>query len=174
MIAGLLLFLIPTTLYLVAFLYETYLSLIRLKSLDTNKVGYVTATWEVTHTLLVFAVVMLLMMFTQSIVALSSAIFVSAFIALGALTVRAVTYLYIFYARKTDRRSWVDWLFAISHLVAAVFLVNTVLRAVWFVVKNKPEANSQFLPYFIPGLVIVVAVCCLPMVMLYFGNHKSK
>ena len=167
MTAGLLLFLIPTVLFVLGFLYETYLSFVRLNNPRAGKAGYVNATWEVTHTLLVFAVVMLLMMFTKNIDGIASAIFLSTFIAVFALTIRAACYAYIFYVRKDKKTGWVDWVFAISHLVAALFLVVTVVKALWYLYENNPPANTQFLPYFIPGLVLVIAICAIPILTLY-------
>lgn len=167
MIAALLLFLIPTLLFVVAFLYETYLSFKRLNNSKAGKGGYVNATWEVTHTLLVFAVVMLLMMFTKNLDGLASAIFLSTFVALFALAIRAACYTYIFYVRSKQKTNWVDWVFALSHVVAAGALVITVVRALWFLYENNPPANTQFLPFFIPGLVLVIAVCAVPIALLY-------
>ncbi len=167
MAAAVILFLIPTLIFVIAFLYETYLSFRRLKNPKAGKSGYLSATWEVTHTLLVFAVVMLVMMFTQAIDGLSSAIFVATFLAAVALGVRAVLYTYIFYVRKTQKTSWIDWSFAVTHLLAALLLVVVVVQALWFLYTNNPPANTQFLPYFIPGLIVVLAVCAVPMLVLY-------
>ncbi len=167
MIAALLLFLIPTLLFVIGFLYETYLSFMRLKNPKAGKAGYVNATWEVTHTLLIFAVVMLLMLFSRNIDGIATAIFTSTFIAALALIVRSICYSYIFYGRKNQKTSWVDWVFALSHVVAALFLVVTVVKALWYLYQNNPPVNTQFLPYFIPGLVLVLGVCVMPMVLLY-------
>lgn len=167
MIAALLLFLIPTLLFVLGFLYETYLSFIRLKNPKAGKSGYVNATWEVTHTLLIFAVVMLLMLFSRNVDGIASAIFTSTFIAALALVVRSACYSYIFYVRKGTKTSWVDWVFALSHVVAALFLVVTVVKALWYLYQNNPPVNTQFLPYFIPGLVLVLGVCIMPIAMLY-------
>lgn len=167
MTGALILFLVPTLIFVVAFLYETWLSVKRLKSNKGRGYGYLSATWEVTHTLLVFAVVMLLMMFTQVIDKLSQAIFLSTFLAAAALGVRAVCYVYIFYVRRNNKINWIDYVFSLSHFVAAIFLVITVIEALWFLLKNNPPVNSQFIPYFIPGLVIVLAVSLLPVILLY-------
>ena len=167
MIAALVLFLVPTLLFVIGFLYETYLSFVRLKNPKAGKTGYVSATWEVTHTLLIFAVVMLLMLFSRNIDGIATAIFTSTFIAAFALVVRSICYSYIFYARKSNRTNWVDWVFALSHVVAALFLVMTVVKALWYLYQNNPPVNTQFLPYFIPGLLFVLAVCFVPIVTLY-------
>lgn len=167
MLIAMLLFLVPTLLFVLAFLYETYLSFRLLDKTRPGRANYVNATWEVTHTLLVFAVVMLIMLFTHSLDRLAAAIFTSTFLAAAALVVRAGAYLYIFYVRRKPAITWVDWLFALSHLAAAAFLVVTVVKAVWFIYQNNPAVNTQFYPYFIPGLAVVLLICALPIGMLY-------
>lgn len=167
MTAAVIVFLVPVVLFVVAFLYETFLSFRRLKNPKAGKSGYLSATWEVTHTLLVTGVVMLVMLFTQSIDQLAAAIFWATFLAAVALGVRAVLYIYIFYVRSTNKTTWIDWSFAWTHLMAAGLLVVVVAQALWFLFKNNPVPNSQFLPYFIPGVIVVVLICCLPMLVLY-------
>lgn len=168
MVGAIALFVIPTLIFVVAFLYETFLAFRRvLRPVADARRGYITATWEVTHTLLVFAVIMLVMLFTQALDRLADALFLSTFLAATALGVRAAAYLYIFYVRRTNALQWVDWLFALSHLVAAFFLVVTVVKALWFVYSERPPVNEQFIPFFIPGLVVVLALCSVPALVLY-------
>lgn len=167
MITALVLFVLPTLLFVLAFLYETYLSFMRLKNPKAGRSGYLSATWEVTHTLLVFAVVMLIMMFTKSLDDLAAAIFVSTFWAAFVLAIRGVLYTYIFYVRTSKRTTWVDWTFAVSHVAAALLLVITVVKALIYVLGERPEANTQFVPFFIPGLLLVLGVCALPLLTLY-------
>lgn len=161
------LFLLPLILFVAAFLYETWLSFRRLINPKAGKSGYVNATWEVTHTLLIFTVVVLLMMFTPYIDQIADAIFLSTFIAGVALCVRAAAYTQIFYVRRKQTINWVDWIFALSHVVAALFLVITVIRALWFLYAHNPSPNEQFLPVYIPGLIVVLAICALPILTLY-------
>ncbi len=173
MIGALILFTVPLVLFVAAFLYETLLSFLRLKNPKAGRSGYVNATWEVTHTLLVFTVVMLLMMFTKSIDKLAAAIFTATFCAAVALGLRYICYVYIFYVRKSKTTNWIDWTFAFSHVAAAGLLVTVVIQALWYIIKNKPEANTQFIPMFIPGLVLVFALCALPLAQLYFGKNDK-
>lgn len=161
------LFFVPLVLFVLGFLYETYLSFARLKNPKAGKTGYVHATWEVTHTLLIFAVVVLLMMFSQSIEGIASAIFLTTFLAAVALIIRSICYVYIFYVRSSKKTDAVDWIFALSHVFAALFLVATVVSAVWYLYQNNPPANTQFVPMFIPGLILVIAICIVPIWFLY-------
>jgi hypothetical protein len=167
MIAAYALIFIPILLFVLSFLYETYLSIIRLRTVTRGNHGYVDATWEVTNTLLVFGVVMLLMLFTKSIDVIAAAIFTSTLLAGGALLVRAICYIYIFYVRTKQRIGLADYIFALSHALAAGFLVVTVVKATVVLFTKHPEANLQFLPYFWPGLAFVLAICSLPAWKLY-------
>ncbi|MCA9323801.1 hypothetical protein KC992_01735 [Candidatus Saccharibacteria bacterium] len=167
MIAALILIVIPVLLFVLGFLYETYISFKRLFKPTYTRESYVSATWEVTHTILIFAVVMLLMLFTQVLDELASAIFLSTLLAGSAMLVRAICYLQIFYVRKKQRINWVDWVFALSHVVTALFLVVTVVKALWFLYQNNPPVNSQFIPVFIPGLIVVLGLVSIPMMVLY-------
>ena len=160
----------PILLFVVAFLYETYLSFRRLANPKSSKQGYLSATWEVTHTLLVFGVVMLLMLFTKVIDQIADVIFLSTLWAAVMLGLRGVLYIYIFYVRKKPTINWIDWLFAFTHIAAAVLLVITVIEASIYLQTSNPPLNEQFIPVFLPGLLLVLAVTALPMLVLY----KSK
>lgn len=162
---------LPILLFVLGFLYETYLSFARLKQPKKGRELYVSATWEVTHTLLVFGVVMLLMLHTKVIDKISDAIFVSTFWAAVFLGLRGALYIYIFYVRKkANTINWLDWSFALTHVVAALLLVVVVLQASWFLISEKPEVNLQFIPAFLPGLALILAVVAIPILTLY----KSK
>ncbi len=170
MFLALVLIYVPILLFVVAFLYEAYLSFRRLSKPKAGKQGYLTATWEVTHTLLVFGVVMLLMLYTKVIDEIADVIFLSTFWAAVMLGLRGVCYIYIFYVRKKPTINWIDWAFAFTHVVAAALLVTTVVRATWYIFTQNPPLNEQFIPVFIPGLLLVMAIITIPMMTLY----KSK
>ncbi len=174
MIAAYLLIYIPVLLFVVAFLYETWLSIVRLKNPKSSKREYVDATWEITHTVLIFAVVMMLMLFTKSIDQIAEVLFLPAFLAILALMVRGVCYIYLFYiAPKKARRSWIDWLFMVSHLVSALLLVLTVLLFTIFIATHQPEANLQFIPSFVVGLAVILAIIAGPLFYLYAVLRKK-
>lgn len=166
MISAYLLIYIPILLFVLAFLYETLLSFVRLRNKPRSG-AYVDATWEVTNTLLIFGVVMLLMLFTQSLDVIAASIFTPTLLAGAALLVRAACYIYIFYVRGSNKIGPIDWLFALSHVCAALALVVTVAKATWLLTTRHPAANLQFIPYFMPGLIVVLLLCSVPLVRLY-------
>lgn len=173
MILGYSLFLIPLALYVLAFLYETLLSFLRLWHPEAGRTGYVHATWEITNTLLIFALIVMLMMFTKSIDEIASVMFMPSFLAAVALALRAVFYIYIFYVRSSPKRTLADWIFAFSHLFAAIFLIVGSVKALLYLFKNNPDANEQFIPLFIPGLILIGTVCLVPILFLY-SSKSSK
>ena len=167
-LSGFLLIYVPIVLFVVAFLYETWLAFRRLGNPKNGRGGYVDVTWEVTHTLLVFAVVMLLMLHTEVLDQLAAQIFWPTFLAAIALGLRAVCYIHIFYARaNADTINWIDWAFAWLHIVSALLLVTVVLQATWFIFTANAPVNIEFIPVFLPGLVLIGAVVALPILTLY-------
>ncbi len=160
--------LVPLLLYLAAFIYETFLSFKRLRNPKKGRAGYVGGAWELLILLLLFCALVMLVTFTQDLIRLADTLFWTTFIAAIALGLRAVAYLYIFYGRANQYKiNWMDWTFAFMHLIAAVFLVITAVNAMLFIWQNNPVANTQFFPIFIPGLALLIAVCIIPMVVLY-------
>lgn len=167
MLAVYLLIYTPIILFVLAFLYETYLSFARLFRPRSRGSGYVAATWEVTNTLLVFGVVMLLMLFTRSIDIIAGAIFLPTMLAGVCLIARAACYIYIFYVKSSRTIGLVDWLFALLHVAAALSLVVTVILATVVLATKHPIANTQFVAPFIPGLIFVLGLCAVPVLRLY-------
>lgn len=165
MIAVYALIYVPILLFVLGFLYETFISFKRLRGKASH--AYVDATWEVTHTFLVFGLVMLLMLYTQAIDQLADVLFLPAFLAAIALGARGACYIYIFYVRKGKKITWVDHIFAWSHVAAALLLVTAVLRFSWYLISENPPANEQFVTPFLVGLVFIFGLCVLPLLKIY-------
>lgn len=157
---------IPILLFVAGFLYETYLSFRRMGNVKKGQGTYVDVTWEITHTLLVFGVVMMVMLFTKHIDRIAELILVPTFLAMLALFIRGACYMAIFYM-QTARIKWLDWVFALSHVVAALLLVVVVLIFSTFLIVERPSANLQFIPAFLTGLVGILAITIVPIVVLY-------
>jgi cytochrome bd-type quinol oxidase subunit 2 len=163
---------VPILLFVVGFLYETYLSFARILHKGTGKQTYVSTTWEVTHTLLVFGVVMMLMLFTRHIDVIADAIFIPTFIAMTALFVRGLCYVYLFYITKRATPGVADWIFALSHIVAALFLVIVVLAFTYTLATHTFVANMQFVPPFLIGLAGILLLCAAPLGALYLQKDR--
>lgn len=166
MYSGLILFLIPIFIYVVLFSYETILSL-KKALIRNSKRNYVEITWEMTHTLLIIGLILYFVFYSDSLYAISEYIFPAAFIAGSFLVMRGILYTYIFYVSKDLHNRIVDWLFFLSHLGALASLGLVATRMILFVVRNHPSSNSNFLPYFIPGEILTLALILGPMYFLY-------
>ncbi len=165
---------VPVVLFVLAFLYETYLSIARLRH-GKERRHYVESTWEITHTILIFAIVMMLMLFTQSIDQVAENLFWPAFLAITFLMIRGASYVQIFYIRKDrKRRNWIDWVFMLAHIGAAITLVWAVLAFTVLALSGELIVNQQFVPAFLLGLVIVLACIAIPMLYLYFVNRADE
>jgi cytochrome bd-type quinol oxidase subunit 2 len=158
---------IPIVLFVVAFLYETYLSFRRIGDKKKGRGVYVDATWEVTHTMLVFGVVMMVMLFTKHIDRIAELILIPTFLAMLALFVRGACYIALFYIYEKRHIRLLDWVFALSHVAAAGLLVTVVLIFSSYLLIEQPAANTQFVPVFGIGLAIIAAVSLIPALILY-------
>jgi cytochrome bd-type quinol oxidase subunit 2 len=164
--SGLILFLIPVFFYVILFIYETYLAYRKAVRKD-HKRNYVEVTWEMTHTLLIIGLILLFNYYSRSLSSLATAIFAPAFLAGLFIFIRGTLYTYIFYVSKKAYSKFIDWLFFIVHVLALVFLAITVVKVIKFVIANHPVSNNNFLPYFIPGEILTLALILGPMIYLY-------
>lgn len=161
--------LVPLVLYLIAIIYETFYSF---KRLTHVKIGgdYLSATWEITHTLLILAVVYFITMFSLSLRLVASAVFISLFVVIFTFIIRGILYMYIFYIRtplQQKKRNWVDWLFALTNVVIIAALGVMIIEAVSSLWGKQIITNSDFIIWMLPGLVLVLAFCSIPVYQLY-------
>ena len=165
MYSGLVLFLIPIIIYVILFSYETYLSFLKAIS-KSHRRNYVEVTWEMTHTLLIIGLILFFVFYSSNLDQIAKTLFSAAFIAGSFLVIRGILYTYIFYVNKKESKT-LNWSFFISHVGSLAFLTLVVIKAVQFVVNNHPIANSNLLPYFIPGEIITLALILGPMYFMY-------
>jgi len=163
--------LIPLIAYLPLFLYETYASFKRLDITKRRKSDYLSATWEVTHTLLILAVTNFIWLFSDVIKAVGAAVYWGLIIVGAAFIVRAILYLYIFYIQdqtvRKKRASIFDYLFAASHLVILGGLIYTLTNA-WATLSTETfTVNTEFIPYMWPGLILMIGICAIPIASIY-------
>lgn len=164
--------LIPLVLYLAAFAVEAYMAFARLGN-HKAKGSYLDATWETTHTFLVVAVALFVAFFSQNLVDLAQAAFLGLWVAAVGIGLRGAAYVYIFYGRRdTTRRDWADQFFAWIHglIVAGVGILLWQLVPALFTVDLI--ANTEFLPYMWPGLILILVLCVPPLLSLYNTPRK--
>lgn len=160
---------VPLILYISALFYETYYSFRRI-FLFKKQEKYLSATWEITHTLLVLSITYFITMFGLSLRDVSSGIFIPLFIAIFVIIIRGILYLYIFYIkdnRSKNSKNIIDWLFAASHIAIILALLFAVIKSVTILWGKQAVPNSDFIVWMWPGLIIVVILCLIPLVKLY-------
>ena len=166
----------PLVLFLAAFTVEAYMSFRRLTVVKPDS-PYILHTWETSHTFLVVSVACFVAFFSNNLRELADAAFYGLFLAALFAGVRAVTYLYIFYIRdpaKRTTRNWVDWAYAICHVGMAAGVVLLLVQLLPVLLDTDLQANTQFLPWMWPGLLLVLIICLMPLVSLYLNKHGRK
>ncbi len=164
------LILVPLLFYVAVFGFETLLSVKRVfgSSFDRGT-AFVHATWEVTHTILVYAVVMFMISHADLLPAIATTIFLPVVILMVALISRGTLYLYLFYGDVQLSRIGKMWhgLFALTHII-------NLGTALWLTVAVAYEIITR---HFIPstddiglvafGLIPVGLLCAVPLFTLY-------
>lgn len=160
-------------LYAAGFLYETYMSFRRLKS--SAREVYPAASWEIIHTTLVLAFATFMITHGPMLEAIAPLIAMPFLIALLGFFLRGACQLLIFYGRKESyRRNWLDWCFAVSHLVILVpFLYAVVVVAIYLFTHPLDVITSMF-SWFIPGLIIGLVVCAWPLITVLKRSYTNR
>ena len=165
---------LPLVLYIITFIVELITSVTRL--FNHRSIGnYLDATWEITFTFLILAVVNMANLFSSNIEQLADAFFTGIFIVGGAIVVRAILYLVLFYIRTDQtKRTWLDWIFALSHLGIITGLAIVLTEFIPMLNTETLIPNTQFLPYMWGGLIVVVLLCSIPLSRLYFASSAKS
>lgn len=154
---------VPLGLYLIIFSVETYAAFNRLTGTAS---GYLDATWEITHTLLVLALTNFTWLCSDAIIAVAQAAYWGLIVSAAAFVVRGILYVYLFYAAAKNNRA-AGWLFALSHVAMLVGLVYAGLAAIYTLAHTSYRINDQLLPYMWPALAVSVVICAIPIAQSY-------
>jgi hypothetical protein len=158
---------VPLALYVFGFSVEMFLAFRRL-SKTSKGLSYTEVTWEMTHTLLIITLTNFTCLFSRNISELAPTILPGIFLAMGFLTIRSILYVYLFYIRENKTvLSWQDSLFAYSYVGILVGLVLAVAMIIPKFADTKLVANTQFLPFMWPGLLLVLVIGIYPAYKLY-------
>lgn len=157
---------VSVLLYVAAFLYETWTSVIRLRKKRGSE--FVHATWEITHTLLVVTLVAFLMTHSSLIVDIAKIAFIPLFIVVFAFIIRAALFLVLFYAKEGKANiGWMDYLFAGTHIVILLGLVIAIIQVVWLLLTADYTVNTVSMNWYMAGLIGLLVVCSAPLIKLY-------
>ncbi|MEP7205235.1 MAG: hypothetical protein ABI716_03525 [Candidatus Saccharibacteria bacterium] len=167
------LILAPLLFYVSVFGFETFLSVKRVFSGSFDQgTAFVHATWEITHTILIYAVVMFMVSHAELLPIIATTIFLPVVILMIALISRGTLYLYLFYGEvhvSSIGRLW-HGLFSLTHLI-------NLAAALWLTIAVSYEIITR---HFIPstddiglvasGLIPVALLCAVPLYHLYRTN----
>jgi hypothetical protein len=158
----------PLVLFLASYIVETYVSIKRLTQPAAGR-SYLPATWEITHTFLVVSVALFVGFFSQNLTEIAYVTFYPLFLTAVFVGVRTLAYMYLFIIRDpaVKARSWVDIIFAGSHLGVICGLVYLLVALIPKLLSIQLAANTSFIPWMIPGAFLILAACALPIVSLY-------
>jgi hypothetical protein len=150
---------LPLTLYVVLFAVETIWSIMRL--FRPTRAVYFQNTWEITHTILVFALNSTIWLFSSRIVDIAHVVATPLCIVAALFLVRSMIYIHLFYVRETRV---VGVLFAVTNVFIIATLAVVCVRALGM---TFPEPNTAIIPYLWPGLFITLCLCIIPAVHVY-------
>ncbi len=168
------LILVPLVLYVVAFSFETYMSIKRLFTKHYSQgAGYIHATWEVTHTLLVYSFIIFMTSHSEILPQLAPIIFLPVSIIAIGLMLRAALYLYLFYGQDTPRAPKLSHiLFALCHIVplaALAYVIKMVALYLWW---SGFTPSTQYIWAVVIGFVVTVGFCVIPLTRLYSSDRS--
>lgn len=159
----------PLSLFLVAYLYETYISFRRLSQPKKGR-HYVDATWEVTHTFLVVSVALFVGFFSSNLTEIAYVTFYPLFLTSVFVGIRTLAYIYIFVIRENKNqmtRSLVDSIFAFSHVGVIIGLLYLLAVLIPKILSIQLIPNTLFIPWMIPGAFAIIVICIIPLFNLY-------
>lgn len=168
------LILLPIAGWVAAFGYETWIALGRSETGGDFKKGdaYVHASWEITHTLLVYAFTVFLISFADSLSILDRALFLPVCAFMIALMIRGCIYLYLFYGEDIKwPQLWYN-LFAITHIASLVAILSGALNVAFLIMTFSLTPSTDHLPIVTIGFVLTAIVCAVPIWAAY--RHRDN
>lgn len=170
MIASVLFVVVPLLLFLPAFLYETYISFRRLGRRGKDA-EYLHVTWEITHTFLILSVNFFIWLFGSILITVGQAVYWGLISVAALYIIRGTIYIFIFYVKDPKRKvanGFLDYAFAWVNVAIVLALVYVLVKAIVAIISiDTITANTQFIPWILPGLPLIVAIVALPIYMSY-------
>lgn len=158
-------------LYAAGYLYETVMSFVRLKSVKREL--YPKASWEIIHTTLVLAFATFMITHGPMLPEIAPFIAIPFMIALLGFFLRAACQLIIFFGRKDSRKhSWVDWAFALTHVVILVAFLYAVVAVALYLFTHPLNVLTDMFGWFLPGLLIGIAINLVPIIYIFRGERR--
>lgn len=162
------LILLPVIGWVAAFGYETWLALGRSESGDFHKgEAYMHASWEITHTLLVYAFTVFLISHADALSVLDRTLFLPVSAFMITLMVRGCLYMYLFYGEHIKHQQLWHNVFAITYVVSMVTIIAGAVGVLLTLVTFRVTPNTDHLPLITAGFFLTSFVCVLPIWSAY-------
>jgi len=164
------LILIPLLFYVVVFGFETIASIKRVLNGSFNReTAFVHATWEVTHTILVYAVVMFIISHADLLPLIATTIFLPVVILMMALILRGTLYIYLYYGNTKISKISKIWhsLFALTYVVNLSAALWLTIAVTYEIITRHFTPSTDNVGLIAFGLVPVAIFCAVPLLILY-------
>ncbi len=164
------LILVPLLFYVAVFSYETYLSIERISSKKLKRgEAFVSATWEVTHTILVYAFVIFFVSHADLLPVIATTIFLPVVILMIALIARGTLYLYLFYGDIRISKIGKLWhrLFALTHIINLAAALWLTIAVTYEIITRHFVASTDNVGLIALGLIPISLLCAVPLYKLY-------
>jgi len=176
MVALLYLFILtPLIVYVITFIYETYLAIMRVKTgkLDRGQ-AFVMSTWEISHTIFVYAVTVFIVSHADLLPIIAPQLLLPSSIFIVALIIRGTMYLSLFYADSSSNKKHRLWhaLFALTYITGLLSAVWLIMIATVSIITQGFVPNTDALIYTAAGFIPALLICGIPIFVLYRHQYK--
>lgn len=167
------LILLPITGWVIAFGYETWLALGRSEGGDYSVgTAYMHASWEITHTLLVYGFTVFVVSHADSLDILDRTLFIPVCVFMMSLLVRGCLYLYLFYGPQTIKHPELyHSVLAASYVVSMVSVLCGFILTIINIQLYSLTPSTENMPIIGFGFVLTSVLCFLPIRAAY--TYKS-
>lgn len=170
------LILAPIAIWLATFGRETWLALGQSETAGQSadkpaNIVYTHASWEITHTMLVYAFTVFVISHADSLEILDRELFLPICVFMISLMLRGCLFLYVSYAETVKRPVLYYSLLSLSYLVSLVSVLVGFVLTVTNILLYNIQPSTDNLPIVAVGFVLTAGLCAIPIWTAY---HPSE
>jgi len=156
-------------LYVLLFTLETILAWKGAMRGNGGKAQLISPEWEITHTLLVYGFTLFIVSHATLLVLIGGPLLTIASSIIILLIVRGVLYLYVGYTESTSKKVLfvARWLFALACAAQLAAVACLAYALAWAIITMGYVPSTSIVPYALIGLIPTLAICIVPIVLLY-------
>ena len=165
------LIILPIIFWLISFGYETWIILGRSGTGDyTLGAKHIDATWEISHTFLVYAFTIFLMSHADALALIDRTLFIPVCLFMMSLMVRGCLYLYLGYGENIRFERQLYNLFALSYLVTIVSILAGAIGVVYNLYTFNFTPSTDNIVIVAIGFVLTTAFVSAPVFSAFRRN----